>query len=192
MKIGIAVIGSLLVIVGVLFGMAKFGFLPTQKWADSSPAARKALVALHLAKPKKKPVTLASLSAVSPATPDPALVQTKKSLDAEKQELDSQRTQLAQERARCDAQKQKDAAKPVIANASMDKVLAIYATMSPEDVVRIDSKLPDPAVAQQLAQLDEKKAGQILTAMPPERAAKLSLLIARLPAPPATQVAANP
>ncbi len=46
--------------------------------------------------------------------------------------------------------------------------------MSPDDLARIFTKLSDPAVIQSLLPMDEKKAGKLLAALPPDRAARLA------------------
>ena len=43
-----------------------------------------------------------------------------------------------------------------------------------DDLARIFGKLPDPDVIQSLAQLDEKKAGQVLATLPVDRSARLT------------------
>ena len=61
------------------------------------------------------------------------------------------------------------------------KLVAIYDTMSPDDIARIFGKLPDPQVIPILMQLDEKKDGRILAALPPDRAARINLVMAHGP-----------
>ena len=46
--------------------------------------------------------------------------------------------------------------------------------MSPDDLLTIFAKLPDPDVIRALIDLDEKKAGKVLAGLPPARAAHLS------------------
>jgi flagellar motility protein MotE (MotC chaperone) len=46
--------------------------------------------------------------------------------------------------------------------------------MSPDDLVTIFTKLPDPDVITALMSLDEKKAGKVLAGLPPTRAAHLT------------------
>ena len=57
---------------------------------------------------------------------------------------------------------------------SAGKLSAIYAAMSADDLVTIFTKLPDPDVVNALMGLDEKKAGKVLAALPPVRAAGLT------------------
>lgn len=175
MKAGLLIVGSIIVIVGVLYGLAFVGIIPTRKWAEKSPKMARMLAALHLA-PKVKPKKAA-------AAPDPALA----ALDAQKKQLVADRAQLDKDQAAFEDEKQKAAAPAAASNpnsaapppAPGAKLAAIYATMSPDDLARIFIKLPDPAVASTLSHLDEKKAGKILAALPSDRAARLSLTLGR-------------
>ena len=167
-----AVIGvfSVVALLGVLYGLAFLGVIPVQKMAGKSPALASALSALHLAKAKKP----APHAAPGPA-PDPERV----ALDAQKKALAGERAQLEKDRASLEARKQppaatSDGASPTPAPDDAAKLGAIYATMSPDDLSRIFGKLPDPDVIRSLTQLDEKKAGQVLAALPADRAARLA------------------
>ena len=62
MKIVLPIL-ALLVIAGVLYGLAFVGVLPVQKWADKSPKLAPVLRALHLAKARRK---MAPLTAAAP------------------------------------------------------------------------------------------------------------------------------
>lgn len=174
-----AVIGLLGVaaLLGVVYGLAFFGIIPVQKMAGKSPALASALVALHLAKTKKPAHN------VSPgAAPNPE----QQALDAQKKRLAADRAQLEKDRATLEAQKQQappapdGVAPPALSPDNAAKLGAIYATMSPDDLARIFGKLPDPDVIQSLTQLDEKKAGQVLAALPADRAARLTRRMSRV------------
>ena len=167
-----AVIGlfSVVALLGVTYGLAFLGVIPVQKMAGKSPALASALSVLHLAKAKKP----APHAAPGPA-PDPERV----ALDAQKKALARERAQLEKDRASLEARKQPpaaapDGASPTPASDDAAKLGAIYATMSPDDLSRIFGKLPDPDVIRSLTQLDEKKAGQVLAALPADRAARLA------------------
>ena len=135
---------GLLACFGIAYALAFFGVLPVQKMADKSPGFAHTLIALHLAKAKKQ-------AASSPAsTPSPAAASSPTVLSSP----------LAQ------------AAAPAPDTAG--KLSAIYAAMSADDLVTIFSKLPDPDVVSALMDLDEKKAGKVLAALPPARAAHLT------------------
>ena len=187
-----AVLGifGLLALLGIVYGLAFFGIIPTKKLAAKSPAVAKMLAALHLVKPQLKASKVASKlpAALSPE---------QKALDAEKQQIAAQRAQLEKDRASLDAQRQQAAASPTPAPDAPPapdtgtKLIALYATMSPDDLAPIFGKLPDPMVVQTLMQMDEKKAGKVLAALPPDRAARLSeLMMSHSPARQASVAAA--
>ncbi len=175
MKAVIGLVG-IVALLGVLYGLAFFGVLPIQKMADKSPALASALTKLHLAKAKKPGHTAAPSAAPSPE---------QQALDAQKKKLAADQAQLEKDRTAFEAQKQSPpdgSAPPASSSDSAAKLGAIYATMSADDLARIFGKLPDPDVIQSLAQLDEKKAGQVLAALPADRSARLAQRMA-LPAP---------
>ena len=184
-----AVLGifGLLAVLGVVYGLAFVGIIPTQKLADKSPALGKTLIALHLAKPKAT-----KAAAKSPAASTP------QALDAEKQQIAAERAQLDKDRAALAAQPPAPAAPPVPPPDSPPapdtgaKLIALYATMSPDDLAPIFGKLPDPLVIKTLMQMDEKKAGKVLAALPPDRAARLSEIMLSRSAVHAASAAAAP
>ncbi len=137
--------------------------------AGKSPALASALAALHLAKAKKH---------TPGVTPSPAPTPERLALDAQKKKLAADQAQLEKDRAALEAQKQPppispDSAAP-LPPGNAAKLGAIYATMSADDLARIFGKMPDPDVIQSLTQLDEKKAGQVLAALPTDRVARLT------------------
>ena len=164
-----AVFGLLgvVVVLGVLYGLAFFGILPVQKMADKSPALGGVLRTLHLAK-AAKPRAAAKTSA-------PARNPEQAALDAGKKQLDSDRAQFDQDRLAWEAQKRQASQAPAAdAGANAAKINAIYDTMSADDIARICEKLPDPDVVGVLTALDEKKSGKILAALPADRAARIT------------------
>ena len=172
MKIAIPVFG-VIVLLGIAYGLAFFGIIPAQKMADHSPGMASALISLHLAK-AKKPKLAVGKSAV-PATVSPE----QEALNTQKKQLADGQAQLAKDRADFEAEKQQAAASPTPGSAappadSQAKLNAIYAAMSADDLVTIFTKLPDPDVITALMSLDEKKAGKVLAALPPVRAAHLT------------------
>lgn len=171
MKAALAIFG-VLALLGVVYGLAFFGIIPVQKMAGKSPALAPTLAALHLAKPKEL-----MHHAPPGAAPNPE----RQALDAQKKALTADRAQLEKDRADLEAHRLQPPASPdgggtSPAPSSDDeaKLGAIYATMSPDDLSRIFGKLPDPDVIRSLTQLDEKKAGQVLAALPADRAARLT------------------
>ena len=188
MKIVFSILG-LLVLLGILYGLAFLGVIPAQKMADKNPSLAKVLYQMHLA--KAKPKAAPKLAALP--KPDPRQQQ----IQAEQAQVAADRAQLEKDKAAFAIQKQQAAAPPpspsTAAPSSADtsaKLSAIYATMSPDDIAKIFEKLPDPDVIQNLMPLDEKKAGKILAAMPADRAARLSRQMMASPTP--LQTAAVP
>lgn len=171
MKIAIPILG-LLALLGVAYGLAFFGIIPAQKMADRSPGLASALIALHLAK-AKKPVTAGKTHA-APSVISPE----QEALSTQKKQLADAKAALAKEQADFEAQKQAAPTSSSPAAASVPdtagKLSAIYAAMSADDLVTIFSHLPDPDVVSALMDLDEKKAGKVLAALPPARAAHLT------------------
>jgi flagellar motility protein MotE (MotC chaperone) len=183
MKIAIPILG-LIALLGVAYGLAFFGIIPTQKMADHSPGLAHTLIALHLAK-AKKPI----LTAAAKASPAASVVSPEQdALNTQKKQLADAQAALAKQQAEFEAQKQAASASssaPPAASTlaagtsapvpdSAAKISAIYAAMSADDLVTIFSKLPDPDVITALMSLDEKKAGKVLAALPPTRAAHLT------------------
>ena len=164
MKIAFPILG-LLAVLGIAYALAFFGVIPTQKMADKSPGLAHALIALHLAKPKKPLATNKTMSA--PATISPE----QEALNAEKKQIADQKAVLDKEQADFEAQKQAapaaSAASAASAPGGAGKLDAIYAAMSADDLLTIFAKLPDPDVIRALTNLDEKKAGKVLAGLPP-------------------------
>jgi flagellar motility protein MotE (MotC chaperone) len=180
MKIVIVLI-ALVALLGGAYGLAKIGVIKTQQFADKSPLAAKALIALKLAKPKAKAMTVAVK--ITPVALSPA--------DAAAQaELARERAEVAQEKAALDAKLQEASmvskpppppSNPVLPTSP--KLIAIYEAMDSEDLVKIFAKEPDSAVVSALAAMDEKKAANALALLPPERAAKITAMLNRATAP---------
>lgn len=173
MKVVFSILG-LVILVGVLYGLAFFGVIPVQKMAAKNPALAKTLAKLHLA--SAKPKGTAKAAAAQPLTPQ------MQALQAQQQQIDTARAQLVKDQAAFEAEKQQAA--PAATSGSTTtpagtvdtgaKISAIYATMSPDDIAKIFAKMPDPVVIQNLMPLDEETAGKVLAAMPADRAARLS------------------
>ena len=188
MKIVFSILG-LVVLLGVLYGLAFVGVIPAQKMADKNPSLAKILYKMHLAKAKPK----AALKLAAQPKADPKQQQ----IQAEQAQVAADRAQLEKDKAAFEAQKQQAAAPapsnstaaPSIADTNA-KLSAIYATMSPDDIAKIFEKLSDAEVVQNLMPLDEKKAGKILAAMPADRAARLTRQMMASPTP--QQTAAVP
>lgn len=171
MKIAFPVLG-LLALLGIAYALAFFGVIPTQKMADHSPGLARTLIALHLAKPKKPAAMKTASSAPAAVSPE------QEALNAEKKQLADQKAALDKQQADFEAQQTAASAAPAATAAAAPgdagKLDAIYAAMSPDDLLTIFAKLPDPDVIRALTNLDEKKAGKVLAGLPPARAARLS------------------
>ena len=150
----------LLVVLGVLYGLAFTGILPAQQWADKNPTLAPLLRAAHLAKLEKAKSKASGKLAKKPSAPPAPPAALPAPLPPAPVSLAASITPAAP-----------DAPPPPDTHAKLD---AIYASMSPDDLARIFAKLPDPAVIQSLLPMDEKKAGKVLAALPEDRAARLS------------------
>jgi len=175
MKIAIPVLG-LLALLGIAYALAFFGIIPAQKMADHSPGLAPALIAMHLAK-AKKPAKVGKTGPIASSVISPE----QEALNTQRKQLAAAKAALAKAQADFEAQKQaaltsSSAASSSAAPApdSAAKLSAIYAAMSADDLVTIFSHLPDPNVVSALMTLDEKKAGKVLAALPPTRAAHLT------------------
>ncbi|MGI4790163.1 MAG: MotE family protein [Janthinobacterium lividum] len=179
MKIAIPFLG-LIALLGVAYGLAFFGIIPAQKMADKSPGLAKTLISLHLAKAKKP--MLASKTKNTPAVVSPE----QEALNTQQKQLADGKAQLAKDQADFEAQKQAAATAPIAANSApvpdtAGKLSAIYTAMSPDDLLQIFGRLPDPDVISALMTMDEKKAGKVLAGLPPARAAHLTQEMAHTP-----------
>jgi flagellar motility protein MotE (MotC chaperone) len=186
MKAVLAFFG-LCAVLGVVYALALFGVIPVQKMAAKSPAMAKVLIALHLGGPKHPKLT----AKAAPESPEQQM------LDAEKTQLDAQQAQLTKDKAAFEAQQQQALATQNTAPATPQtdtdaKLIAVYATMDPDDLARIFAKLPDPQVIDAIVQLDERKGGAVLATLPPDRAARISEAMAAHPHPRHAAVAAAP
>lgn len=179
------IILGLVAALGLAWTLAFFGVIPAQKIADKNASARSILKALHLAKDRPKPKVDVAQAATAPAD-DPA-----QKLAAEQAKLDSDRAAFEQERAAFDRQKTASASGPQAGDGSTTaapapdrgKLISIYSTMKPDDIAEILAHVPDRSALADIAAMDEKRAGKVLAAMPPDRAAKLSELMASQPPP---------
>ncbi len=151
----------LLVVLGVIYGLAFTGILPAQKWADKNPQIAPLLRAAHLAKARKAPAVKLAAASAKPAVPATPLPLPPPPLVLPTPALAAVATPPAPD-----------------THAKLD---AIYAAMAPDDLARIFARLPDPTVVQSLMPMDEKKAGKVLAALPDDRAARLSRLMLATP-----------
>ena len=170
MKIILPIFG-LVALLGIAYGLAFFGIIPAQKIADKTPALASVLISLHLAKAKKP---------VLAAKPGATLSPEQAAMNAQKKQLAASQAQLDKDRAAFESQKQTASAPASDGTSNTPppdpaaKLDAIYASMSPDDLTPLFSKLSDSDVSRALLAMDEKKAGKILAALPTARAAKLT------------------
>lgn len=61
----------------------------------------------------------------------------------------------------------------------IERLTSVYEQMPPTDAAKILSKLPDPLVENILHTMDERQVGKILTTLPTERAARLTISLSR-------------
>jgi flagellar motility protein MotE (MotC chaperone) len=187
MKVAYIIVGLVLVLT-IAYALAFVGIIPAQKIANKNAAARGVLKALHLAKDPPKPKAV-----VAQATPSQDENPIAK-IASERAQLDTDRAALDADKAAFETEKAKAAPASDRAGTAQagdrDKLISIYRTMDPDDVAKIMAHIPDKSALADLQLMDEKKAGKVLAALPADRAAKLSELMAA-PAP-TTPAAAPP
>ena len=169
--------------VGVGFGLAKAQIIPTQKMGEKNPALARALTPLGLYKvPAAKPATAAPV--ISPE--QQALNAQRDSLQKERAawETQKQAQAKAEEQAKAEKTKQAEAAaQPALDPREVARLASIYEQMSADNIVKIFAKMTDPQILALLRRMDEKKVGELLAAIPPERAAFFTLQLSRASAP---------
>ena len=178
MKVFLFVVFPLFLLLGGAYGLAKVGVIPVRKLAAKNRAAKTILHLIGLDSPKL-PVRQVAQTASVPA-PDP--------LDPERRALAAQRAVLDKERGDMAAEKQvrlkaaavKTAAKETATDPrSIARLATVYEQMPAETANKIFSKLPEPEVIALLRKMDEKKVGQILAIVPPDRAARMTLALSK-------------
>ncbi len=205
------------VILSFVYGLGMFGVLPTQKWADKSPAAARILVAIKLAHaPTAKKVQIAAAPPALPATqsdPPPAapaanttdaqLASEKTDLNAEKQQIDQEKHLLDQKlhglgtSASASSSSTQPGAPAIPADSLhpvpiAPKLVDIYNTMSSDDLARMFLKQPDSAVVSALLQMDDRQSGKVLAAMPAERVVRVTALMSQYSADTQAQASTAP
>jgi hypothetical protein len=162
MKALVALI-TILAILGSVYALALVGVIPVKPIALSSPAAAKLLIALKLYHPVAKKAAI--VAALPLTSPDP--------LAADRASLQAERQQLVIEKAALD----KKMAGGGSGVTTSSKMSAIYDTMKPAQIASIFAKLPDAQVCDAIVKMDEMEAGKVLAAIPPDRAAKITILL---------------
>jgi flagellar motility protein MotE (MotC chaperone) len=174
------IVGLPVLALGVTWGLAKFNVIPVRKMAEKNPKILPVLKALKLDSPQ---LPARSGSAVA-AQPDP--------LEGEKKALQAQRDTLEDERKKWEAQRQSQLRQEADSRAAalraapdpknIARMASVYEQMPAETVTLIFGKMRDDQVIALLRRMDEKQVGQVLAAMAPDRAARLTLALTR-PAP---------
>ena len=161
---------SLLAVLGIVYGLAFVGIIPVRQIAKKSKPAEAILTAMKLYHPAPSK---------SASHPPAQLAQAPDPLASDRAALQAEREQLAIEKIQLD--KKLTAGPPASASPASvptsSKMSAIYDTMKPSEIAQIFAKLPNPPVCDALMNMDEMKAGKVLAAMPPDRAAKLTTLL---------------
>lgn len=188
LKVVLALFIPLAIILGGVYGAAKFGVIPVNKYAKSNKMVAATLKKIGLYKEPKK----ANAITLTPASaPDDPLADQKKQLDSQRTALNDERASMEAEFAQGRRDKQRAAEKA--AEAAPDpknvaRLATVYEQMPSDAMAKIFSKLPDDQVIALLQRMDEKPVSQFLAAVAPERAARLTTALSRTgPKPPETQ-----
>jgi hypothetical protein len=177
--IKITLVLTLPLILGITWGLAKFGVIPVRKLAEKNPKIRPILKTLALDTPQ-----LPARTGPASVPPDP-LAGERKALQAQREALDEERKKWEvqrQVRLRQESDSRAAAQRAAPDPKNLTRMAAVYEQMSPETVTRIFGKMRDDQVVALLRRMDEKQVGQVLAAVTPERAARLTLALSR-PAP---------
>lgn len=181
-KLFLFVVFPLFLLLGGAYGLAKVGVIPVRKLVGKNRAARSVARLIGLDSPKLPTIQVAAAHAV---VVDP--------LESERKALSAQKVAFDKQRADWETVRQNQA-KATLAKAaaqvaavdpkSITRLASIYEQMPPETVNKIFGKLPDPEVIALLRKMDEKKVGQILAIVAPDRAARMTLSLSKPVTPP--------
>jgi len=189
-KLSLFLIVPLLFVLGAAYGLAKIGVVKPQQIVGNSRIAASALKAIGLTQ-----------HAAVVAAPAPGLNAPETS--GEMKAIQSSRDELAQEKTQWEAQKlaqkqTEDRARIAAESAKPDpkemaRLATVYDQMPADTVTKIFQKLPDDQVIALLRRMDEKQVAQVLGAVVPERAARLTQILSHPPLPDrSTAVASAP
>ncbi len=176
-KLFLFAVFPLFLILGGLYGLAKVGVIPVRKLAAKNRLARQVVRLIGLDSSKLPAVQV---------TPARALVTDP--LDSQRKVLLAQKTAFDKERSDWEnvqkVQAKTAAAKAAEQRAAVDpksiaRMATVYEQMPADTANKIFSKLPDPEVIALLRKMDEKKVGQILAIVPPDRAARMTLSLSK-------------
>ncbi len=189
-KLGLFLIVPLLFVLGVAYGLAKIGVFKPQQIVGKSRIAASALKAIGLNTPS------AAVTAAAPGLNAPET-------SGEMRAVQASRDELAQEKSQWEAQKlvqkqTEDRARIALEASKPDpkemaRLATVYDQMPADTVTKIFQKLPDDQVIALLRRMDEKQVAQVLGAVVPDRAARLTQILAHPPLPDrSTNVASAP
>jgi flagellar motility protein MotE (MotC chaperone) len=173
MKFLIAFIG-LIVLIGIVYGLAAAHIIPVKSIASSSPAAQNFLQRMKLVPPPKPPAPPSASSQASTPTVDPLAAQ-KQQIAAEQAQIDQEKIALAKKATQLNR-----LPTPAEVGQTSPKLVEIYEAMDSDDLATLFAKEPDSAVVSALIAMDSKKSAQALTAISttdPVRAAKITALM---------------
>ena len=188
LKLVLFTVVPLALVLGVGYGLAKANIVPAQKMAEKSPALARVL----------KPLGLYKIPPAKPASATPTVSPEQQALNAQRESLQKERADWeaqkqaqakSEEQAKTDKAKQETAAAPSLDPREIARLASIYEQMAADNIVKIFAKMPDPQILALLRRMDEKKVGEVLAAIPPERAAFFTLQLSR--ASTATRTASN-
>lgn len=72
---------------------------------------------------------------------------------------------------------------PKVSESDLNRLAGVYEQMPVDEATKIMAKLPDTVVEPLLRRMDERQVGKLLTTFTPDRAAKLTLAMAKSSAP---------
>ncbi len=181
LKIVLLTVVPLALALGIGFGLAKAQIIPAQKMGEKNPALARVLKPLGLYKaPEIKPAPAAPT--ISPE--QQALQAQRASLDKERADWEAQKQAQANTEAKAKADKAKqETTAPSLDPKEVARLASIYEQMPADSVIKIFAKMPDPQTVALMRRMDEKKVGEVLAAIAPERAAFFTQQLARADAP---------
>ena len=145
-------------LLGIAWGLAKVGVLPTGAWAAKNPGAGQLLAAIGLS-PKESPTAAAQSAYVPPSLPVALPEPVRPS--PEPLEMTPPPTP------------------PPLRKDNTARVARILATMDAPEIARIIAGMSDAEAAPLLLKMSERTAGEVLTALPTRRALTLTRYLRR-------------
>lgn len=175
---------------GAVFGMAKMGILPANKWA-SQHTALGSIARICGFKPAKAGPKASS--ATSPAITSQQLAQQQRTLQAEEQAFQQERAAWEHQKQRALQTALQAPKPPTLDPTQIARLAEIYSKMDGDKANAILNKLPESEVVLLLQQMDERKVATVLENMNPVKAARITGELAHAPSQTGgpTPIAAN-